>query len=532
MKRTLMLGGVAVGLLATAAIAPPAHAGKTAPKPKPLAETNFAAKQVAAFWFGENMANLRNAKPYAVETKVAAKHVNVAPTPTDTKAGTVGSSGDQKASTAKTKNVNLPRTSGKVFFIGADHKPHWCSATAVQSMHKNLVATAGHCVYDTKTDKAMLDKWVFVPGYYQGKTPWGIYVGKLAFTHFDFETYADYDYDYAFVTVYNGVKVTGSKTSRVDDWIDKKVFKTSAEALKAQRDLETKHTAFAGRIVPFVSEPKTVIRDKKNKEFKKTDVDLLDWVIAQNEDVVPTRVATAKPTVAQIDSKVKDTLAKLNQGRGATTTFKTADGTGVNVTRVNRAEWNSALSVTGVPFRFSEDLKAFYFEHENGWYKVTFWVNYDLDYKLVGKILDLDLADAGKLGDNVGGQGLAYNQKVGQGTFVFGYPSGSHPDGNHAFTGKTLKYSYGKTFPASVSDLKAEALVGIKSSFTGEGALGSAWLYRYDNAKRFGFLNGVTIGVSDTDGNNRYDTSVSPYFDGETLAVYKVASATPSGKIV
>ncbi|MEU7696561.1 hypothetical protein AB0B00_39215, partial [Microbispora hainanensis] len=114
----------------------------------------------------------------------------------------------------------------------------------------------------------------------------------------------------------------------------------------------------------------------------------------------------------------------------------------------------------------------------------------------------------------------------------FGYPSGSHPDGNHAFSGKTLKWSYGKTFKAAAPSMKAEELIGIKSSFTGEGAIGSSWLYRYSSAKRLGYLNGVTIAVSDTDGNKRIDTSVSPYFDGETLAVYKTAAKNWSGKIV
>ncbi|MEU7696564.1 hypothetical protein AB0B00_39230, partial [Microbispora hainanensis] len=114
----------------------------------------------------------------------------------------------------------------------------------------------------------------------------------------------------------------------------------------------------------------------------------------------------------------------------------------------------------------------------------------------------------------------------------FGYPSGSHPDGNHAFSGNTLKWSYGKTFKASSPTINAQELIGIKSSFTGEGALGSAWLYRYSSKKRLGYLNGVTIGVADRDGNRRYDTSVSPYFDGETYGVYKVAANNWSGKIV
>ena len=51
----------------------------------------------------------------------------------------------------------------------------------------NLVSTAGHCVYDDPSQRSVMDNWVFVPGYYQGKTPWGIYVGKTAYTHYDFD---------------------------------------------------------------------------------------------------------------------------------------------------------------------------------------------------------------------------------------------------------------------------------------------------------------------------------------------------------
>ncbi|MEU7696646.1 hypothetical protein AB0B00_39655, partial [Microbispora hainanensis] len=178
MKRTLALGGVAAGLLASAAIAAPAHADSI-PSVN-LANTNLAAQQVAQYWYAQAKANLVNATPYTVETTVAAKHVTTGGASADTKAGVVGSSGDQKASTGTSKNVNLPKTTGKVFFTGADGKPHWCSATALQSTYKNVVATAGHCVYDTKSNKTTLDNWVFVPGYYEGKTPWGIYVGKTA----------------------------------------------------------------------------------------------------------------------------------------------------------------------------------------------------------------------------------------------------------------------------------------------------------------------------------------------------------------
>ncbi|MEV4459785.1 hypothetical protein [Microbispora sp. NPDC049633] len=523
MKRTLALGGIAAGLLAAAAVAAPAQADSDVAPPVNLANTNFAAKQVAAFWYGQGKANLINATPYNVETTLPTKHVSTGGASADSKAGVVGSSGDQKAATSNLKNINLPKTTGKVFFIGADNKPHWCSATAVQSQYKNLVATAGHCVYDTVSNKATLDKWVFIPGYYQGKTPWGIYVGKTAYTHYDFDNYEDGDRNYAFVTVYNGVQVTDVAVDKVKNWVDNRKFETKADAEKARKDLELKTTGWAGEIKPVV-DYRTVVRNR-HAESQKEYINILWWAYAQGWG---DNYATLSSPSAQ---DINDIAAKINQQRGGTTEFKVSRGTGVTVTRVSKEEFNGAKYGEG-DIRVSADYKALYFAYNNGWYKVTFWANFDIDYILKGKIVDIALKDVGTLGANVGGQGLAYNQKIGSAVFVFGYPSGSHPDGNYAFTGKTLKWAYGKTFKAAAPALKAEELVGIKSSFTGEGSIGSSWLYRYSNTKRLGYLNGVTIAVSDTDGNKRIDTSVSPYFDGETLAVYQYAAKFASGKIV
>ncbi|ETK32015.1 hypothetical protein [Microbispora sp. ATCC PTA-5024] len=418
MKRTLAFGGLVAtaGLLAAGLSAPAQAAGDTASAP--LASTGIQAKNIAALWLAENAANLVNATPYNVETKTVAKHISKGGPAPDSKPGVVPAIGDEKKTAAKSKNVNLPKTTGKVFFADGfkwvagprGHwypqavNPHWCTATSVQSAYHNLVATAGHCVYDTEANKATLNYWVFVPGYYQGKTPWGIYVGKQAFTHYDYDVYEDGDRDYAFVTVYNGIKMP--------------------------------HDGFAGYW--------QLIKDGKWDELK------------------------------------------------SYADFKETD----------KATYD-AYKKEGVLPAFMKDGKYYVYK----------------------------FADAGRLGDNVGGQGLAYNQKIGQPVFVFGYPSGSHPDGDHAFSGKTLKWSYGKTFAAQAPAIKAEELQGVKSSFTGEGALGSAWLLKYNNGRRLGYLNGVTIGVSDTDGNDRYDTSVSPYFDGETYGVYKAAYSLWSGSI-
>ncbi|WP_240506259.1 trypsin-like serine peptidase [Thermoactinospora rubra] len=240
-----------------------------------------------------------------------------------------------------------------MFFVGADGRPHWCTGTAIQSAYRNLVATAGHCVYDTRRYGATLGNRVFVPGYSEGATPWGLYVGKRAVAHYDFGTYADYDRDFAFVNVHNGV----------------------------------------------------------------------------------------------------------------------------------------VSSSSGVP------------------------------------------TDSGRPADNVGGQGLAYNQTTFSSVDVCGCPAGSNPDGTRPSTGQSLEWSTGSTFAMQLVDLPAEQPIGVDSPFAGEGSLGSSWLYRYSKDNRIGYLSGITISVSDTDGDNRYDTGVSPYFDGEVRVVYDAAAQHWTGSI-
>ncbi|MFF4622877.1 trypsin-like serine peptidase [Nonomuraea jabiensis] len=315
----------------------------------PLA-SQATAVEAATFWLGDGGANLKNATPYNVQTAVD----DVSPrgdVPADSKPGSVA---PIPPATSGEANAQPPTTSGKVFFVGADGLPHWCTGTAVQSQYRNLVATAAHCVYDTQRSDATLGKWVFVPGYSDGTAPWGLYVGKQAFTHYDFPVYDDYDRDYAFVNVYSGV----------------------------------------------------------------------------------------------------------------------------------------VSSASG------------------------------------------ELSNGGRLVDSVGGQGLAWNQPLGSSVDVFGYPAGSHPDGKQPYTGESLESSSGDTTAAMVPSLKAEEFTAVKSPFTGEGALGSSWLLRYDKSSRLGLLNGVTASVSDTDGNLRYDTSLSPYFDGELSEIYRAAATTWSGSVL
>ncbi|WP_433350435.1 trypsin-like serine peptidase [Microtetraspora malaysiensis] len=552
MKRTVAFGGlVAVGGLLSAGLAVPANA-QTPKDEVPsvvLANTNLAARQIAAFWYGERLANLIGATPYNVETKVVAKHVSKGGPTADSKPGIVPAIGDEKKAAAKSKNVNLPKTTGKVFFIGADHRPHWCSATSVQANYRNLVATAGHCVYDTESNKATLDKWVFIPGYYQGKTPWGIYVGKQAFTHYDYDVYEDGDRDYAFVTVYNGVLPVAADKERYQ-----KTWKTEALAKADKAKIENDKTTgyseigieavLTGDVVaPGTAESRKVENIAVN-EFKRLNPAKElggdgPWTVGTGASA-PAEI-TKDAYGRDVDSYVGDdgktyffrkeikvnsvnALAKPkepgNDGDGGGGGGGGRPGGGNGNPGGGTGGGNPGGGTGGGQ---SKQYKYF---------KRTFWANYDLDYQVSARYLSVGLKDVGRLGDNVGGQGLAYNQKLGGPVYIFGYPSGSQPDGNYAFTGKTLKWAYGKTFPVQAPAIKGEELQGLRTSFTGEGALGSSWLLKYNNGRRLGYLNGVTIGVSDTDNNDRYDTSISPYFDGETYGVYKYAANLWSGKIV
>ncbi|NUW42561.1 hypothetical protein HT134_20810 [Nonomuraea rhodomycinica] len=167
----------------------------------PLVSSQTAAAEIATFWLGDGGANLAAATPYAVQTAVD-QITTGGGFSSDTKPGSTVPSAPSGTGTAK---PGTPATAGKVFFVGADGHPHWCTGTAVTSQYRNLVATAAHCVYDTETTGSTLTKWVFVPGYADGAAPSGLYVGKQLFGHYDFDVYRDYDRDYAFVAVYGGV---------------------------------------------------------------------------------------------------------------------------------------------------------------------------------------------------------------------------------------------------------------------------------------------------------------------------------------
>ncbi|GLX00585.1 hypothetical protein [Microtetraspora sp. NBRC 16547] len=522
MKRTLAIGGTlatAAGLLATALVSTPAQAADYKVK-ETLAGTSNAAQQVAFFWTAQS---LEEATPYNVDPVVTAKHVSGGGPAASTKPGTVPAIGDEKKTTSKSKNVNLPKTTGKVFFLGADGNPHWCSGTSVQANYRNLVATAGHCAYDTKSSKATLDKWVFVPGYYKGKAPFGIYVGKQAFTHYDFDVYEDGDRDYAFVTVYNGISIAGDKE------VDKKTY----DAYTGDKQILSEEVS-AAEFAEKYTEGGPYWKQVAGSDAVEVDPPADGY--AKHEEYYTKGINGIRLTAVEV--KAADYKAAPNGTEAMKNGEKCPSWCGNSSdqwTRISMREYHQ-LSKDKKAGKFLGDLQVKrgkrFVEAYKKQYFVKKWVKDVQEKYYKDRYIIRAVSDAGRLGDKVGGQGLAYNQKLGKNIFLFGYPSGSHPDGTRPFTGQTQKWSYGKTFAASAASMKAEELQGVKSSFTGEGSMGSAWLLNYSNARRLGYLNGVTIAIADRDGNNRIDTSLSPYFDGETYGVYKQAANVWSGSIL
>jgi V8-like Glu-specific endopeptidase len=448
------------------------------------------AKAIATRW---TSAKLKSAKNYLADSSLSGRlSAKANKASADGGSGTVAPTGSGSNSGAgKSRNVNLPKTVGKVFFE-VNGKPYWCSGSAIDSRYRNLVATAGHCVYDTDAN-TYVDNFVFIPGYYKGKAPWGIYVGAKVNLNDDFTIYEDYDHDYAFVNVYNGIKQTGEQK------VDQKTF----DAWKGSK----------------YTKKVEITRDECRKVRLNLGQCFVEGKNTRDADggpATPGAVVTAKETD-------KATYDKAGIGKGIGNKF------GEPVTQSVTKDVFDAYEKTPGHLGTTLATNQGYFITR---YYIQRWVvpgtkakYYVLEYYI--KIF----TDAGRLSDNVGGQGFAWNQKIGKKVFVFGYPTAPHLDGNKPYSGETQKWCYGTTKRAPVvSKYSADEQTGIKCAFT-PGASGGPFLLQYRNSTRVGYLNGVVSLTVDTNANDRYDTVTTPYFDGDTYGVYNHARNLWTGKL-
>ncbi len=89
-------------------------------------------------------------------------------------------------------------TTGKVFFTigGADYV---CSAGTVAGANRDLVVTAGHCARDATG--AWARNWIYVPGYDQGRRPFGAFAARHLLVPARWSARADENYDVALVVL-------------------------------------------------------------------------------------------------------------------------------------------------------------------------------------------------------------------------------------------------------------------------------------------------------------------------------------------
>ncbi|MEV0230258.1 hypothetical protein [Nonomuraea sp. NPDC050786] len=506
MKRILLPAGgaiLATGLLA-AGLASTAQAADTYSADELAGQAKAA--EILDFWTKSDNAALKQAVAFNPDALEVQKISSGGGYTSDTKPGSTAPIGEEKKVAAKVQNVNLPKTIGKVFFEGTDGKLYWCSGTSIQSQYRNLVATAGHCVYDIGGNDEVVSKWVFVPGYYQGKAPFGIYVGKQAFTHYDFDVYEDFDRDYAFVTVYDGI-------GGVAYAHDKVTYEQYRDAAAKGEAVDTKRTEVS-------KDEFDKAQNTPNKVYY--DVELGKGSSEAGPDKPGSVVDRVEVTKAVYDQAVTD--KKVGRGQG----FIFGDPVVENVDKATWESYTGKGTKSAGADQFGNYTITHYYVQQ--WYVPgTSTKYYRIDYYVVSH----KVRSIGRLGDVVGGQGFAWNQPSGKYVRTFGYPYGPHLDGNKPFTGVTPKWCYGKTAKKAllIPSKKVEEQQSMKCTVTA-GYDGGPWLYKYSNAKRLGYVNGVTSLIADTDGNKRYDTITSAYFDGETNVVYQAAAKAWSGKLI
>jgi V8-like Glu-specific endopeptidase len=103
-------------------------------------------------------------------------------------------------------------------FTEADGKlgSHFCTASVVDSTAGDLVVTAAHCVYEKSAPI------VFVPGFADGKAPYGVWPVTKVYTDGAWDSSQDPDHDVAFLRLSNASDgapiedVTGAETVATD----------------------------------------------------------------------------------------------------------------------------------------------------------------------------------------------------------------------------------------------------------------------------------------------------------------------------
>lgn len=154
----------------------------------PLMSTPAGRQRIRRFW---TPARMRRARPLDALATVGALVTASHPRPV---AGGVPAAVPASApSTGAIWNGEgrVTHTVGRVFFT-YEGRTASCSGDAVTSANQSTVITAGHCV---RLGGAWHRDWVFVPGYHDGKAPYGTWTARRTLTTPQWENREDLGYD-------------------------------------------------------------------------------------------------------------------------------------------------------------------------------------------------------------------------------------------------------------------------------------------------------------------------------------------------
>lgn len=106
------------------------------------------------------------------------------------------------------------RIHGKLF-IKMGEETYVCSGTVVESARRNVILTAGHCVFDRATQQ-WFQRIAFVPAYENEATPYGIFEGQNWITPQRWIDHGDYSYDLGLVVLKDPVQHLGARKLAFD----------------------------------------------------------------------------------------------------------------------------------------------------------------------------------------------------------------------------------------------------------------------------------------------------------------------------
>jgi V8-like Glu-specific endopeptidase len=125
------------------------------------------------------------------------------------------------AGTPTAMSFNGTPTVGAIF-RGSLADDHGCSGSVISSPTRDLVLNAAHCVYGN------ISSWKFVPGYVNGKTPYGVWSITAAYVDKSWQTSGNTQADYAILRI--APQTIRGRAQRIQDVTGANILGTAPRA--------------------------------------------------------------------------------------------------------------------------------------------------------------------------------------------------------------------------------------------------------------------------------------------------------------